>query len=185
MRSGRVSIPVQHQERVHRRQRWPQIAQAQHAAGDGEGHVAERLPHPHAVIGRAGLGQGRDICRCPSRTCRHRRSGRPWSCRGRPGIWWRNAPRCRRPIRSAGSGRARPAYCRRSAARPLHGRSPAIASMSVMMPPGIGDAFDEDRLGLRSSIAALEACRDCVASAHFTCQSNLAKPWLNWLIEPP
>ena len=45
----------EHEEGVHRRERGPEIAQAQHAAGGSEGKIAERLPQPDAVIGRAGL----------------------------------------------------------------------------------------------------------------------------------
>ena len=49
---------------------------------------------------------------------------------------------------------------------------------------GIGDAFDEDRAG-----AVIDAGLETVGlGAHrpnALCQSNLAKPWLNWLIEPP
>ncbi len=40
----------QDQERVERRDRRPEVAQAEHAAGDGEGEIAERLVQHHAVI---------------------------------------------------------------------------------------------------------------------------------------
>ena len=47
------------QEGVERRERGAEIAQAQHAAGDGEGEVAEGLVQHHAVIFRARLRQHR------------------------------------------------------------------------------------------------------------------------------
>jgi signal transduction histidine kinase len=49
--------PSQDHESVERRHRRAQIAQAKHAAGDGEGEIAEGLVQNHALIGRAWLGQ--------------------------------------------------------------------------------------------------------------------------------
>ena len=47
------------QERVERRERRAHVAQAEHAAGDGEGEIAERLVQHDAVVFRARLGQHR------------------------------------------------------------------------------------------------------------------------------
>ena len=47
------------QERVERRERRSHVAQAEHATGDGEGEIAERLVQHDAVVLRARLGQHR------------------------------------------------------------------------------------------------------------------------------
>ena len=47
------------QERVEGRHRGSQIAQAHHAAGDGEGEIAEGLGQPHAVVAGVGIDQRR------------------------------------------------------------------------------------------------------------------------------
>ena len=47
----------QDEEGVERRQRWSEVAQRQHAAGDGEGEVAEGLVQHEAVIFRPRLRQ--------------------------------------------------------------------------------------------------------------------------------
>ena len=44
--------PVEDQEGVERRQRRPEVAQAEHAAGDGEAEIAEGLGEHHAVVFR-------------------------------------------------------------------------------------------------------------------------------------
>ena len=49
----------QDQERIEGRDRGPQVAQAHHPAGDGEGEVAKRLGQPHAVVAGVGLDQRR------------------------------------------------------------------------------------------------------------------------------
>ena len=43
----------QDQEGVERRQSRPEVAQAEHAAGDGEGEIPEGLAEDHAAIFRA------------------------------------------------------------------------------------------------------------------------------------
>ena len=49
----------QDQERVERRKRRADVAQPEHAAGDREGEIAERLVQHDAVIFRARIGQHR------------------------------------------------------------------------------------------------------------------------------
>ncbi len=59
----------------------------------------------------------------------------------------------------------------------------AIASMSVMMPPGL--AMLSMNTALVLGVIAAANSSGLVASTNFACQSNFAKLWLNWLIEPP
>ena len=49
------------QERIERRQRRAEIAQAEHAAGDGEGEIAEGLVQHDAGIFRPRLATASDI----------------------------------------------------------------------------------------------------------------------------
>ena len=56
---GQRLQPVDDEERVHRRDGRPQIAQRQHARRNRKGEIAEGLRHHHAVIGRVRLGQRR------------------------------------------------------------------------------------------------------------------------------
>ena len=64
------------QEGVERRERRPDVAQAEHAAGDGEGEIAERLVQHDAVIFRPRLatasdsGFSRDQLKVPPSTIR-------------------------------------------------------------------------------------------------------------------
>ena len=61
MRSGSVSSAGQDQEGVERRDRRAEIAQAEHAAGDGEGEIAEGLVQHDAAIFGARLRQHRIV----------------------------------------------------------------------------------------------------------------------------
>ena len=111
------------EERVHRRERRAEIAQRHRAGLDGEGEIAEILEELEPVIGGLGLGQRRKAFALrPVELARIRPRCRPANCRGPRGTWSSNARRCRRRTRSAGRGRASPAYCRRSAAGPPRAR---------------------------------------------------------------
>ena len=61
MRSGRVSEPVRIRNALKRRDRRADVAQAEDAAGDGEGEIAESLVQHHAAIFRARLRQHRIV----------------------------------------------------------------------------------------------------------------------------
>ena len=60
MRSGSVSMPVRIMEGVERRDGGAEIAQAEHAAGDGEGEIAEGLVQHDAVVFRPRRREHRD-----------------------------------------------------------------------------------------------------------------------------
>ena len=57
MRSGSVSMPVRTRKAFIGESAGPRSRSPEHAARDGKRHVAERLPHLHAVIGGTGLAQ--------------------------------------------------------------------------------------------------------------------------------
>ena len=63
MRSGRVSSPVRIRKALNGEMRRAEIAQAEHAAGDGEGEIAEGLVQDDAAIFRARLRQHRVVAR--------------------------------------------------------------------------------------------------------------------------
>ncbi len=61
MRSASVSMPVMVRKALSGAIVGAEVAQAQRMAGNGEGEVAEGLVEAQAVIGRLGLGQGREL----------------------------------------------------------------------------------------------------------------------------
>ena len=60
MRSGSVSMPVRIRKALNGESAGPDVAQAEHAAGDGEGEIAEGLVQHDAVIFRARLATASD-----------------------------------------------------------------------------------------------------------------------------
>jgi hypothetical protein len=59
MRSASVSMPVRIMKALNGEMAGPEVAQAQHAAGDGKGEIAEGFVQHHAAIFRARLGEHR------------------------------------------------------------------------------------------------------------------------------
>ena len=151
----------QDQEGVERRQRRPEIAQAEHAAGDREGEIAERLVQHHA----AGI---------PGRGSRQHRIAVVGDQSKRAAVDDQAADRIavaaeefgQRMDDDVGAVVDRPAQIgrrqrvvddqRHAGALGDRRRSP---SMSVIDAAGIGDRLDEHRLGLGRD-GALEARRD-------------------------
>jgi hypothetical protein len=66
---------------------------------------------------------------------------------------------------------------------PVRRAMSAIASMSVMMPPGL--AMDSMKIALVFGVTARSKLAMSSGSAYTTFQPKFLKEWLNWLIEPP
>ena len=174
----------QDQEGVERRHRRPEVAQAQHPAGNREGEIAEGLVQDDAVIFRARLRQ-------------HRIAALARPVEG-AGIDDHAADRIavaaekfrQRMHDDVGAvldrlhrvGRRQRVVDDERHAGAL-ARSSPIAAMSVTTPPGL--AIDSMKIALVFGvIGALEGTR-CRPGRPTTFQPKLLKAWLNWLIEPP
>ena len=175
---------VEDEERVERRDRRAEIAQAQHPAGDREGEIAEGFGEDHAVV----FGPRR-------REHRIARVAQPFE---RAAVDDDPAHRIAVAAQIFGRGmdddvgavveradqigrRERVVDDQRDlrASRAIS----AIASMSQTTPPGL--AIDSMKIALVLSDSAARNASGSSGSAHFTFQPKLLKAWLNWLIEPP
>ena len=176
--------PGQDQEGVERRDRRAEVAQAEHARGDGEGEIAEGLVQHDAAIFRARLRQHRIVARLrpvEGAAIDDDAADRIAVAADELGQRMHDdvGAMLDRP-HQIGRGQRVVDDQRQAVLVGDRRRSPRCRRTS---PPGL--AMLSMKIACVLSSIAFSKVETSSVSAQRTCQSKFLKEWLNWLIEPP